>query len=80
MILIAVIEEVSDIETVSYADDVSLITRAEEAALQLGVNLTQEFCSLTGMALNLKKTTAFGTQKGYSADVKVGEVYVENSE
>ncbi|KAJ9446779.1 hypothetical protein DIPPA_03135 [Diplonema papillatum] len=61
----AVKAEAPGLLTESYADDANLMTRISEAALQKGVDVVDEFCRLTGMALNMDKTFVFTTVRDY---------------
>eukprot|EP01064_Diplonema_japonicum_P020023 TRINITY_DN2902_c0_g1_i4.p1 TRINITY_DN2902_c0_g1~~TRINITY_DN2902_c0_g1_i4.p1 ORF type:complete len:858 (+),score=179.89 TRINITY_DN2902_c0_g1_i4:1265-3838(+) len=49
--------------TPSYADDGYLVSLEGHAKVQAAADLTNEFCVLTGMALNEGKTFAFSTAK-----------------
>lgn len=71
----AIEDKVPDAFTVSYADDAYILSRISEEALQKGLDLTETFCALTGMALNLKKTFAFGTHAYISTVSLNGHVF-----
>eukprot|EP01059_Diplonema_ambulator_P000003 TRINITY_DN0_c0_g1_i4.p1 TRINITY_DN0_c0_g1~~TRINITY_DN0_c0_g1_i4.p1 ORF type:complete len:1528 (+),score=304.66 TRINITY_DN0_c0_g1_i4:2257-6840(+) len=54
--------EVPGASTLSYADDMYLLTRLRAAQLQGGMAKMEEFCSLTGMELNHEKSHVFSTK------------------
>jgi hypothetical protein len=70
-VLMKAIDAETDVHTKSYADDANLLSRSSEAALQLGVDLVDEFCLLTGMKLNLAKTIAFSTRAGHKSTLQL---------
>jgi hypothetical protein len=58
----AVAAEAPGVSTESYADDATLLSRLSRAKLQGGIDIVDEFCSMTGMKLNLAKTVSFSTE------------------
>ncbi|KAJ9460347.1 hypothetical protein DIPPA_24595 [Diplonema papillatum] len=74
VVMKAVKKEAEGVSPKSYADDATLLSRLSEAALQKGVDVVDEFCTLTGMELNLQKTVAFSTRRRHQSTLKLRSV------
>ncbi|KAJ9437063.1 hypothetical protein DIPPA_05013 [Diplonema papillatum] len=74
VVMKAVKKEAKGVSPKSYADDATLLSRLSEAALQKGVDVVDEFCTLTGMELNLQKTVAFSTRRRHQSTLKLRSV------
>ncbi|KAJ9453192.1 hypothetical protein DIPPA_06398, partial [Diplonema papillatum] len=71
VVMKAVKKEAEGVSPKSYADDATLLSRLSEAALQKGVDIVDEFCTLTGMQLNLEKTIAFSTRQRHQSTLRL---------
>ncbi|KAJ9440509.1 hypothetical protein DIPPA_32170 [Diplonema papillatum] len=74
VVMKAVKKEAEGVSPKSYADDATLLSRLSEAALQKGVDVVDEFCTLTGMELNLQKTVAFSTRRRHQSTLRLRSV------
>ena len=66
----AILAEVPSVWMSSYADDAYITSRFSEESVQAAIDKVEEFCGLTGMALNEAKTLAFGTADGFVSNLR----------
>ena len=74
----AIVAEVEHAAPRSYADDLYLLSHVR-AALQKGVDITEELCRLTGLALNAEKSVGFSTDPQGSPTITISGVPVPTS-
>eukprot|EP01063_Lacrimia_lanifica_P026615 TRINITY_DN3613_c0_g2_i4.p1 TRINITY_DN3613_c0_g2~~TRINITY_DN3613_c0_g2_i4.p1 ORF type:complete len:1020 (+),score=-39.04 TRINITY_DN3613_c0_g2_i4:207-3266(+) len=57
--------EVTGAFSKGYADDITILSSVSEERIQRALDRVAAFCDVTGQALNVKKTFAFGTEADY---------------
>ncbi|KAJ9449774.1 hypothetical protein DIPPA_32221 [Diplonema papillatum] len=76
-IVVRRVDDVGEVTSESFADDLTLLSRLREACLQDALVEVDRF---TGMSIGIPKTFAFGTPKGYEAKLRVGGALIATKE